>query len=148
GYITEWLSWHWIFYLNVPFGVLAGILFALFFHEEGKARERVELDLVGGGLLAGGLLLLLMATERPSWGPWPFLAVAAIGWIFVQVERRVDEPILPPSLFSRPVIATSSIATTLFGATVLATTTYVPLYLQAVTGGSAPEAGRAITPMV
>lgn len=148
GYITEWLSWHWIFFLNVPFGVVASILFALFFHEDAKARERVGLDLAGGGLLAGGLLLLLIATERPSWGPWPFLVVAAIGWLFVRVERRADEPILPPSLFARPVIATSSVASILFGATVLATTTYVPLYLQAVTGGSATEAGRAITPMV
>jgi len=148
GYLTEWLSWHWIFFLNVPFGVLAGVLFALFFHEERGARERVQLDLAGSALLASGLFLLLLATERPSWGPWPFLAVAAIGWLFVAVERRADEPILPPSLFSRPPIATTAVTTTLFGATVLATWSYVPLYLQAVGGASAAEAGRAITPML
>lgn len=148
GYITEWLSWHWIFYLNLPFGFLAGLLFLLFFHEEPKERERPQPDLLGGGLLAAGLLLLLLATENPGWGIWPFLSVAAIAWVFVRVERRAAEPILPPSLFARPVIASSSIATTLFGATVLATTSYIPLYLQAVEGATASEAGRAITPMV
>ncbi len=148
GYITEWLSWHWIFFLNLPFGLFAGCLFLFFFHESPKKRGRSRPDLLGGGLLAGGLLLLLLATENLSWGVWPFVVVGAIAWIFVQVERRAAEPILPPSLFARPVIASSSLASILFGATVLATTTYVPLYLQAVEGSSASEAGRAITPMV
>ncbi|MFO7155503.1 MAG: MDR family MFS transporter [Pseudomonadota bacterium] len=148
GYLTEWLSWHWIFFLNVPFGVLAGVLFALFFHEGPTARRKVPLDLPGAALLGAGLLLLLLATERPSWGIWPYLVVAAIAWLFVWVERRAEEPILPPALFSRPAIATTAVATTFFGATVLATTTYVPLYLQAVSGASAAEAGRAITPML
>lgn len=148
GYLTEWLSWHWIFYLNLPFGLLAGVLFLLFFHEAPQERARPRLDLLGGGLLAGGLFLLLVATENPGWGVWPFLGVAAIGWLFVRVEQRARDPILPPSLFARPIIASSSVATTLFGATVLATTSYIPLYLQVVEGASASEAGRAITPMV
>ena len=148
GYITEWLSWHWIFYLNIPFGLLAGVLFVLFFHEEPKERARSRPDLLGGALLTGGLLLLLLGTENPRWGVWPFLVVGAIAWLFVKVEQRASEPILPPSLFARPIIATSSVATTLFGATVLATTSYIPLYLQAVEGATASEAGRAITPMV
>lgn len=148
GYITEWLSWHWIFYLNIPFGLLAGLLFILFFHEEPTERARPRPDLLGGGLLASGLLLLLLATENPGWGIVPFLLVGAIAFVFVKVEQRAVEPILPPSLFARPIIATSSIATTLFGATVLVTTSYIPLYLQVVEGATASAAGRAITPMV
>lgn len=148
GYITEWLSWHWIFFLNVPFGILAAILFVFYFHEDLKERKRPAFDLAGAGVLAAGLILLLVAAERPSLGVWPLLLVGLTTWVFVQVERRAKDPVLPLDLLGERTIALSSMAATLFGATVLATTTFVPLFIQGVAGGSAPEAGRAITPMV
>lgn len=148
GYITEWLSWHWIFFLNVPFGILAAILFIVFFHEDLKERKAPAFDLAGAGVLTAGLILLLIAAERPSLGVWPLLLVGATTWVFIQVERRAKDPVLPLDLLGERTIAMSSMASILFGATVLASTTFVPLFIQGVAGGSAPEAGRAITPMV
>lgn len=148
GAITEWLSWHWIFFLNLPFGILAAGLFVAFFHEEEVEKRRPSFDLAGAGTLTAGLLVLLLATEQRGAGLWPFLLVAVLLWTFLQVEKRAKDPVLPLGLFSQKVIALSSTASTLFGATVLATTTFVPLYVQAVLGGSATDAGRAITPMV
>jgi len=147
GWIVHWLSWHWIFFLNVPFGLLAILLVSLFLHED-VAKARPDLDIAGAGLLAACVLFLLAGSSGGALGAWPLLGAAVMLPAFVWVERRAKDPVLPLGLFSNPSIALASIAGTLLGGAMLASVTFVPLFVQSVLGGSATDAGEAITPMV
>lgn len=146
GFIVKWLSWHWIFLLNVPFGLLSMALISLFLHESIEKKDHT-LDIAGAGLLASGILALL-AGASGNVGVWPLGLAAVLLAAFVWVESRAKEPILPIDLFRDRVIGLSSIAGALLGAAMMATVTYVPLFVQAILDGSATDAGRAITPMV
>ncbi|AKU93279.1 MDR family MFS transporter [Vulgatibacter incomptus] len=147
GWIVHFLSWHWIFFLNIPFGIVSIALVWLFLHEDVEKKPH-QLDFVGAGLLTGGVLCLLFGASGAGMGLWPFAAAAIFLALFAVVERKVREPVLPLGLFSEKVIALSSVAGTLLGGTMLAAVTYVPLFVQAILGGSATDAGSAITPMV
>ena len=102
GYVTDALSWRWVFYLNLPFGILALIVFALAYPRQARIRG-VRVDWTGAGLLFGGIVALLVALSDATASPWPWLvAAAALLVTFVYVEQRVDEPILPLDLFENP----------------------------------------------
>lgn len=146
GFIVKWLSWHWIFLLNVPFGLLSMALVSLFLHESIEKKNHA-LDTTGAALLAGGILALL-AGSSGNVGAWPLALAVVLLAAFVWVEGRAKEPILPIDLFRDRTIGLSSLAGALVGAAMMATVTYVPLFVQAILGGSATDAGRAITPMV
>lgn len=147
GWIVHWLSWHWIFFLNVPFGLVAIVLISFFLHED-VAKKRPNLDVAGAGLLAACVLLLLAGSSGGAVGAWPLLGAAIALPAFVWVEKRAKDPVLPLGLFANPSISLASIAGTLLGGAMLASVTYVPLFVQSVLGGSATDAGEAITPMV
>jgi EmrB/QacA subfamily drug resistance transporter len=146
GLIVRALSWRWVFYINVPLGLLSGVMLQAFFHERVARRNRA-LDLSGAGLLAATILSLLLGAS----GVRPLLTLAAAGLMFAAflwVEARAPEPIIPMSLMRRPIIAASSIAAALLGGLMMATVIYVPLYVQAVLGGTPTEAGTTVAPML
>ncbi|MFO0555993.1 MAG: MDR family MFS transporter [Polyangiaceae bacterium] len=151
GVIVSALSWRWVFFLNVPFGVLsAAILIA--FYREGKAQAnsaptRKPLDLAGAITLSVAVVALLLGAG----GTLPILTVPlAIGAtvLFVVVERRSPDPILPMPLLSEPVVRSSTILGALMGATMMVTLMYTPLYVAAVLGGSPTDAGSSVAPML
>jgi len=147
GLIVRYLSWHWVFYINVPFGIASAALLVVGLHES-VAKKTHSIDWLGALLLASGVLSLLGASHGGSMAVvWLPLSVALLA-AFIWVERRAKEPLLPLDLFRMPVMAVSSVAGTLVGAAMLSTVTFVPLFVQGVLGGSAVEAGSAITPMV
>ncbi len=150
GYLTDQLSWRWVFYVTVPFSMVASWVLVRFVHETVKRDHPQPIDWPGASLLAGGSTLLLLAilggsstsTLRAS----AFLVVAvAMFAIFVVVERRAEDPILPPDLFKQRTIAAAIAGSFLIGALMFAIDTYVPLYVQGVLGGKATEAGAVIT---
>jgi EmrB/QacA subfamily drug resistance transporter len=147
GLIVKYLSWHWIFFINVPVGLGAMVLLMVFFHEQVQ-RKPQRLDFVGAALLGAGVVSLLFGVQGLGHNllalPLGLLLLVAFVW----VERRVPAPVIPMSLFSIPVIAISSVAGALFSAAMFGATTYVPLYVQGVLGGSPTEAGGMITPMI
>jgi len=149
GFIIAHTSWRWVFFMNVPFGIVAAVLIVTSLHENIEKRKR-KLDLAGAALLTLGVGALLVATSRPS----PTVTMAAIAAAvvllaaFAVVEQRADEPILPFALFRRPVLAVSSPVGALIGGAMMGILTYVPLYVQAVLRGTPTEAGSAIAPMV
>lgn len=147
GYLVEWLSWQWIFLFNLPFLVLAALLFHFCFHEDVK-KTRPSLDLAGAATLSAAILCLLSAADGAHFGRWPMLPALLLLVAFVEIERRAKEPVLPLELFRTGVIGYSSVASAFFGAAMLVLATYVPLYVQSVLGGTSTEAGRAVTPMV
>jgi EmrB/QacA subfamily drug resistance transporter len=146
GLIVKTLSWHWVFFVNIPFGLSSAVLLVIALHENVE-HKRHALDLGGAGFLAVAVVALLMGSgSRNLILP---LAVAAVFFAaFIVVERRVAEPILPLDLFRLPVMSVGSLAGILIGGSMLAAVTYVPLFVQGVLKGSPTEAGNAITPMV
>jgi EmrB/QacA subfamily drug resistance transporter len=146
GAIVKWLSWRWVFYVNLPPGLAcAGILW-LGYHERVERHEH-RLDVLGAGLLTAAVVLVLVATRSRELLLWAAPAAALSLAAFLLAERRAREPLLPLDLFAQPVIATASAVGALVGAAMISTVTFVPLYVQSVLGGSPTDAGSAIAPM-
>ncbi len=155
GLITDALSWRWIFYLNVPFGLVSAWMFHRWLHEERKRTEH-RLDILGTlSLTAAVTLLLLALIEGPeSWG-WgdprtlALLAGSAVGLaVFFWQERRAPEPMLPLDLFRNRLIAVASAGNVLLGALLFSITAYVPMFGQGVLGGTAVDAGTILAPIL
>jgi len=147
GIIVKYLSWRWVFFINVPAGIAAAALLVIALHEKVE-HHRHSLDWLGAGLLTLGLTALLFGAHGGQ-GTAIGLPLAAISLaLFFVVERRSPEPVLPLDLFRQRAIGVATAAGALVGAGMISMVTYVPLYVQGVLGGSPTEAGSAITPMV
>lgn len=145
GLIVSALSWRWVFYVNVPFGLVSATLLTFALVEKMDKREHA-LDVVGASLMAAAVVVLLLASD----GTLPVAALPLSGVLlagFVVVERRAKEPVLSLALLSRPVLATSSALSALSGAAMLGIVTFIPLYVQGVLGASPTAAGAAIAPL-
>jgi EmrB/QacA subfamily drug resistance transporter len=147
GYITDALSWRWVFYINLPFGLLCLIVIALAYPPR-RSTARVQVDWAGAALMFSGVssLLLALGGETGNAMAWLVAAVVLLGG-FVLVERRVPEPILPLDLFRVPLIARTNVVAFLFGAAMFGAIAFIPLYLQGVLGATATQAGQVLTPL-
>jgi EmrB/QacA subfamily drug resistance transporter len=156
GYITDNLDWRWVFYVNVPVGVV-GIVFVLLTMPWDKpvALSR-KVDYRGAALLVTGLVPLLLAF---SWAgtEHPWLSARILGLLgfslvflvlFVLAERRTEQPILPPSLFRSGIYRVSVAVVFLTAAGMFGTLMFIPLYVQGVIGASATNSGYVLTPMM
>lgn len=148
GLIVKYLTWHWIFFINIPIGIASMVLLVAFFHEQLKPKVRARLDYAGAALLSSGVVALLFGVQGSGRTLLALPVAAVLLTAFVFVELRAAEPIIPMSIFKIPTIAISSVAGALFSAAQFGATTYVPLYVQGVLGGSATMAGGMITPMI
>jgi EmrB/QacA subfamily drug resistance transporter len=155
GVIVTYLSWGWIFYVNVPVGLAAFAMLMFNYHERIEHRQH-SIDWVGAGLLTAGITVMLLAFQETGSsegagmglgaGPLFVVALALLG-VFVYNEARVAEPIVPLELFKRPVIGVSYLATFVAGATQFGVSSYVPLYVQGAMGGTALSVGAVLAPM-
>ena len=155
GLLTDRVSWRWVFYINLPFGLLAAAAIAAGLRDEGRDRPRASFDLLGmtvfGGAISALLVGLVDVGAGESWRPagLGLLVLAVVLLVlFVIVERRVPEPVIPLALFRNPVLRAAAITGLLSGMAMFGAITYVPLYLQAVTGSTATQAGWVLTPFV
>jgi EmrB/QacA subfamily drug resistance transporter len=156
GIITTWLSWEWVFFVNVPIGAAAAVLaLRLVPAHRGSRGSLRELDLPGALSLVGGLVVLVYAVEGASthgWGSARTLILlalaAALLAAFRAIERRVSRPLVPPATWR--VRSLTSSATVMLGATgILVGTFFInSLFLQDVLGASALETGLAFLPLV
>ena len=147
GYVTDALSWRWVFYLNLPFGVLALAVIALAY-PAARLKASVRVDWPGAGLLFAGVSTLLVALSdaTSSVVPW-LIATVALAVAFAKVERRTAEPILPLDLFRSPLVVRSLVVVFMVGTVMYGAIAFVPLFVQGVMGGSATEAGQILTPL-
>jgi EmrB/QacA subfamily drug resistance transporter len=146
GAIVRYLSWRWVFYVNIPLGLACAAVLAANYHERVERHEH-RLDLAGALLLTVAVVAaLLAARSRAAAMVAVPVAVVALA-LFLAVERRAKEPLLPLDLFSQRVMAVASSTGALVGAAMIAMVTYVPLYVQSVLGASPTGAGSAIAPM-
>ncbi len=153
GLIVDHFSWSWVFYINLPFGLLSIVFFALFFKET-VTRRKHQLDYAGTLLLTGAIIALLLALLQGgtawAWNSLPsiglFLAAIVLSAGFLWAEQHAVEPIIPLSLFRNRTIAVSSIGGFILGCLLFGISTYIPLFVQGVKGNSATEAGFVLIP--
>ena len=132
----------------LPLGLLAAGVIASAYPRSRRLTE-VKVDWLGAGLLFTGVSALLIALSGDSGTAatsWSIAALVLLG-AFVVVERRTPEPILPLDLLRTPVIARSLTVVFLVGIALFGAIAFIPLFVQAVRGGTATEAGQAITPL-
>lgn len=155
GWITDALSWRWIFYINIPFGLASAWMLHRYLKERGQRREH-GLDILGTVSLTAAVTFLLLAlVEGPEvWG-WTdartlglFAGSAAALGLFLWQERRAAEPMLPLDLFKNRIIAVASVGNTLLGTLLFTITAFVPVYAQGVLGGTAVDAGLVLMPIL
>lgn len=148
GYITDALSWRWVFYLNLPFGLLAAVVLMLAYPRSTRATA-VRIDWPGATLMFGGISALLIALGGDiGVAAWWFAAGAVVLLTgFAVLERRTADPLLPLDLLRTPVVARTLVVVFLVGAALFGAITFIPLFVQAVMGGTATEAGQVLTPL-
>ena len=155
GLLTDLGSWRWVFYVNVPFGAVAVVLLARALPEAG-VRRRHAFDWTGVVLFTVGISALLVGIlEAGRVGAWtgrdvliPLgIAVGALA-AFVPVERRAREPIVPFRLFAHRMVLAAGVNGFLSGMAMFGAISFVPLFLQHVSGMSATAAGFVLMPFV
>lgn len=155
GWLTEGPGWRWTFWFNLPIGVLA-LLGAIFFLKPRAVTVRPKLDLWGMVLIAvattGLVLVSTWGGSKYAWSDPVILAMIAgtviAAVLFVLVERRTAEPIMPMELFKDKNFNLSTIAGLLTSVAMFGALGYMPTYLQMATGATATQAGLLMIPMM
>jgi EmrB/QacA subfamily drug resistance transporter len=155
GFITDNWGWRWVFYVNIPVGVLGIALLAAFLpYVRSKASWR-DIDFAGAFLMIAGLVPIMISLSNTStygWTSWQTL-VPLIGGVllvvaFVVVEHFEKEPIVPLSLFTNRAFTVSVLVGMLSGFGMFGAIIFTPLIFQGVLGVSATNSGTLITPMM
>jgi EmrB/QacA subfamily drug resistance transporter len=155
GYFTTHWTWRWIFYINLPVGIIALVVLAATLPAQ-NSFARHAIDYLGAGLLALTLASIVLVTDlggtEYSWSSPSMIALmvtAVVGLIaFVLVERRAREPILPLQLFRTRDVWVTSVVGLIVGFALLGSVTYLPVFLQIVKGLSPTESGLRMVPLM
>jgi EmrB/QacA subfamily drug resistance transporter len=155
GLLVDHASWRWVFYINLPLGVVALLVTGAFLP---TAQRRVShvIDYLGAALVAAGTTCLVLMTSLGgttyAWGSPQIVTLAVAGVVllalFVAVERRAEEPILPLRLFKNRVFAVSSALGFVVGFAMFGAITFLPVYLQIVKGVDPTVAGLRLLPLM
>ena len=154
GFLVDYISWRWIFYLNLPFGLLAMVMVLLFLKEDGETGKP-KVDYLGAFtffIAITSLLLVLSVggTDVPWTSPYLVLLVVtgAVSFIlFFWIETKVREPMLPLHLFKIPAILVANMIGFLASSILIALNVYMPLWVQGVIGHGATGSGMVLLPM-
>ena len=155
GYFTTHLSWRWIFYINLPVGVIALVVLAATLPAS-ATRTSHRIDYAGAGLLAALLSTVTLSTDLGGTTyPWSspiiigLIAIAVLSLVmFLVAERFAAEPVLPLHLFKNRTFAAASGVGAVVGFAMFGSVTYMPLFLQIVTGSSPTGSGLQLVPMM
>jgi EmrB/QacA subfamily drug resistance transporter len=155
GFFVDSLSWRWIFYVNLPLGLVALAVIAAVFQPRGDHVHH-RIDYLGAAVLAAALSAIVLFTSLGgtsySWGSPLILILIAVGVVmlvlFPLVEARAAEPILPLALFRDRTFVVTSAVGFVIGLALFGAVTYLPLYLQVVKGHSPTASGLLLTPMM
>jgi len=156
GLLTDHLSWRWVFYLNIPFGLLSALVIGVYLKPRQEEGKKVLFDHAGGASLALALTLFLLILMRLGKGDSlfsPLILFMLFGFLFLMAlffynESRVSDPVLPLQLFTQRVFASASLNGFLGGMAMFGSIAFIPLFVQAVLDTSATKAGSVLTPFV
>jgi len=155
GLFTDELTWRWVFYINLPLGVLALIVTSAVLKLPYRRLEH-RIDYLGSALMVSGVSCLLLVS---SWGGTEYgwtsrmivgLTVAGVALLalFIWQEARADEPLLPLRLFRDRIFSVSSTIGLIVGASMFGAIAFLPIYLQVVKGDSATVSGLRLVPLM
>ncbi len=159
GFITDHWGWRWVFYVNVPFGLLALAVLVKAMRWQRRAeseRQAVPIDWVGMVALLWAVIPLLLALawagDRFPWVSVPIgalLGTAGLGlFAFIAIERGAADPVLPLSLFRERTFVVASVAAFFMGMGLFGALSYMPLFIQGVLGASATNSGLVNMPLM
>ncbi|HEY9774955.1 MAG TPA: MDR family MFS transporter [Planktothrix sp.] len=155
GWVADQLSWRWLFFINVPVGALAMLVFWRSFPGALVKKQQIDLDIAGIAAFCATLVPLLLGLSWLSQYTWsspqlfitlPFAALMCCAFIFIELKAR--DPLLPLSLFSRSVMAICSISLFVTGIGMFGSVLLIPLFLQSVVGVSAALSGALLSPLI
>lgn len=155
GWIVDSLNWRWVFYINLPVGLLAVILIAIALPKH-MTQGKVVFDIPGILTMIVGVVSLLLALTfggaNYAWGSWQIIGLFALAaaalYAFVRIELRASEPILPMKLFENRVFSTINGIGFLMSVGMFGAIMFVPLFMQGIVGISASASGTVMTPMM
>jgi EmrB/QacA subfamily drug resistance transporter len=155
GFFVDHLSWRWIFYVNVPVGIVAFAVIASVFHSRAE-HVRHSIDYLGASLLAGALSSIVLFTSLGGttldWTSPAILILIGLGAVllvlFALAESRAAEPILPLALFRNRIFDVTSAIGFVVGLSLFGSVTFLPLYFQIVKGESPTASGLRLTPLM
>jgi EmrB/QacA subfamily drug resistance transporter len=156
GYITDSLSWHWVFFVNIPLGILIILLFIFFFPNIKPDNLKHSIDYIGVMLLILGVVPIMLALSwggvEYAWGSAEIMGMFGFGAValalFLWVETRVKEPIIPLFIFKDRIVSISAIMIFITGAGMFGAIIFIPLFFQGVLGATATSSGTFIMPMM
>ncbi len=156
GWLVDNSSWHWVFYVNLPIGILAAVTIYIGLQGEKCLKDKVVIDYAGAVTLivgAVGLLLgLNLGGKEYPWSSWQIIGLFATSFIFllafVLVEKKAREPILSMELFKNKTFTVTNIIGFLMGLGMFGSIMFLPLFLQGVVGISATKSGNTMIPMM
>jgi EmrB/QacA subfamily drug resistance transporter len=154
GLIVQYVSWAWVFWVNIPLGIASLIGIQLYLHEQIE-KKKPSIDYIGASLFSVSVsaLMLILIEGGANWG-WTstptislFLLFVVTMGIFLWWETIAASPMMPLSLWKNRLIAVSNIATLLAGASMIGLVSFLPTYVQGIMNSSALAAGFALTAM-
>ena len=154
GYVTDHFSWRLIFFANLPIGFVAFVVILLGMADVGRPRARPSIDYLGVATLVAAVVPLLLAlTWAGKEFPWSspevvglLLVAGVMAVLFLAVERRASEPIIPGFLFVNPIFSVAMAVTFLTAIVMFGGIMFIPLFIQGVIGSSATNAGLTLMP--
>jgi len=154
AYLTEYINWRWIFYINVPIGLVA-LAFIVIYYKESLSHSKQKIDWWGATTLVGSIVCLMFALELGgtefAWDSAQiiglFAGFAVLLGIFLFVETSAAEPIISFNMFKQRLFAASTGAGLFYGAAFITAALYIPMFVQGVFGGTAVSAGLTLLPM-
>jgi EmrB/QacA subfamily drug resistance transporter len=155
GFLTDHLSWRWVFYVNVPLAIIALLVTSAVLPSSVR-RSQVRVDWLGTGLLAAAISSFILMTAwggtEYDWGSPIILGLGAatllLGGAFLAVERAADEPALPLRLFRMRTFSVASAVSLLIGIAMYGAITYLPTLLQVANGATASDSGLLLVPLM
>jgi EmrB/QacA subfamily drug resistance transporter len=155
AYITDHISWQWIFYINLPLGAVAFALVA-FNYKESHEHSKQPIDWLGAATLLGAIVCLIFALELGgktfAWSSWEIIGLFAgftlLTIAFILAERKAEEPIISFKLFKNRLYTTSILTALFSGAAFIVASVYIPIFIQGVLGGTATNSGLVLLPMM
>ncbi|MCH5584885.1 MFS transporter [Shimazuella sp. AN120528] len=155
AYITDNISWHWVFYVNIPLGLLA-LAFIAFFYKESPVHSKQKIDWWGAITLVGAVVSLMFALElggnKYDWDSGFILGLFAVFALFfcafLFTKRKVAEPIISFPMFKVRLFTTSNLLGLFSGTAFVTASVYIPIYIQGVLGGTATNSGLVLLPMM
>jgi EmrB/QacA subfamily drug resistance transporter len=155
GFLTEQVSWHWIFYVNIPIGIVSLIVIQRLLPTVKTPRATKNFDFLGGAIFTVAIAFLLLGLTNKQFGQWPdmtvggFIVVGLIGiLIFLAAEARAKEPIIPLHLFRNRTYASSMVSTFFASFAFFGAIIFLPRWFQFVHGFSPTNSGLAALPLV